>query len=228
MSARQARCLRFMVLLVTVTGIISASVSAFAAEFVIAEPTGQVSETYGLNVPPPRPVNPPGVARGAGDAYGVVNTDNLFLRQGDSPLYAPVGILDGGTELILLGWNGRANDVWWYVQVGDMLGWAKAEFIVLRGDASDLPVVAVTGGAARPSFYIGSENWLYEAPNYGSTILCLVPGNLFYYVIGQDRSTPDFYEVEVTCDTGAQLTGWIPVINGILRNTSGVSIPVTW
>lgn len=217
---------RVVLIIVGCIVVFSAAALSAAAQAVIDG--GGVGPAYGLNVNPPRPVNAAGVAVGR-SAYGVVNTDNLFLRQGDSTDYAPIGILDGGTELILIGTNGQSgNNFWWYVEVGGLRGWAKGEFIALRGDASDLPIVTARGTFTPASFYIGGENWLYSAPDYGSQELCLLPGNLFYVVIGQDRNaSPDFYQITGACDTGAVLTGWIPAPNGILRNTAGLSIPVT-
>jgi hypothetical protein len=161
------------------------------------------------------------------DAYGIVNTDNLFLRQGDAATYATIGILDGGTELLLLGSNGKLDgDLWWYVEVGGLRGWASAAFIILRGNASDLPVVPVLGEPADPVLYIGGENWVYEWPDYGAPILCLAPGGRFYLIVGQDAPVANFYEVEAICEIG-EVTGWIPAPFGIVRNAANVAIPIT-
>lgn len=219
--------LRFLTLFVCVFTLLLSATSAFALT-VIFEPSpvdGRVSPSYSANDIPPRPVNPLGLAP-AQRAHGIVNTDNLFLRQGDDVTYATIGILDGGTELFLLGTNGKAGDsLWWYVEVGGLRGWASSQFIILRGNASGLPVVEVLGEPATPVFYIGSENWVYAAPDYAATILCLAPGNRFYEIVGKDFETANFFLVEATCEIG-DVTGWIAAPFGIVRNTGQVTIPV--
>jgi hypothetical protein len=201
-----------------------------AAEFVISEPSdGRVSPAYALNSTPPRPVLTPPEAIPADlteGAYLIVNTDNLFMRQGDAPEFAPVAILDGGTALIPLGTNGD-DPLWWYVQVGGERGWVKDEFVVLRGDARGLPEVEATGTLTLPRLYTGGENFIRTAPLYLRNYICLFPGDLEYEVIGR-TSDSDWLEIRGTCDTGALVEGWIPADNGLLRNPAGVAIPVTY
>src|SRR5690606_23689561 len=113
---------------------------------------GETSEPVALNTAPPRPVNPPGLPQVL-PGYAVVNTDNLSLRSGDSPRYEMLGVIDGGTELVVLGRNDDRS--WWYVQVGGMRGWVSSEFLALRGDLTGLPEVPVTGNLTQPYIYIG-------------------------------------------------------------------------
>jgi len=201
-----------------------------AAEFVISEPTdGRTSPAYPINGVPPRPVLTPPEAIPADlteGAYLVVNTDNLYMRQGDDPTYAPVAILDGGTALIPLGIN-ATEPLWWYVQVGGERGWVSGEFVVLRGDASGLPEVEAEGERTLARLYVGGENFIRSAPLYERNYICLFPAGLEYEVIGR-TSDDDWFEIRGACDTGAVVEGWIPAANGLFRNTAGVVIPITY
>ncbi|MFN8528481.1 MAG: SH3 domain-containing protein [Anaerolineae bacterium] len=195
------------------------------------EQDGRVSPAYPLNVAPPRPVltPPETIPTNLNEAaYLIVNTDNLFVRQGPAPEYAQVAIVDGGTSLIPLGWNGNTQNVWWYVQVGGMRGWVRGDFLYLRGNASDIPIVSSTEGQhAIPRLYVGSENFLRTAPTFDRNYICLIPGNLEYEIIGRTSDTT-WYEISATCDTGAQVEGWITAESGLFRNPGDEYIPVTW
>ncbi len=225
------RRIRVLALAGLVLALVAAALPAAAAEFVIFEPgDGRVSPPVPLNSAPPRPVLTPPESLPADltdGAYLVVNTDNLYMRQGASPEYAPVAIVDGGTSLIPLGWNGVTNDVWWYVQVGGMRGWVRGEFVYLRGDARGLPIIDSQGTLTLPRLYVGWENFLRSAPTYDDNYICLFPGNLEYEIVGR-TSDSTWYELSVRCDTGRVVEGWLPAENGILRNPAGVYIPVTW
>jgi uncharacterized protein YgiM (DUF1202 family) len=191
--------------------------------FVIQAADGETSEVVELNTAPPRPINPPGLPRMM-PGYAVVNTDNLNLRSGDSPRYEIVGIVDGGTELVVLGRNKDRS--WWYVQVGGMRGWVNSEFLVLRGDLTGVPEVPVEGVIAQPRMYIGFTGTpVLALPQPGSPVLCGIEGNKEYAIVGRTtRST--WFEIEITCD-GVEDTGWVLAEQGFLRNPANVRIPVS-
>ena len=194
--------------------------------YVLQPVDGETSDPLELNAIPPRPINPPGMPE-MQPGYAVVNTDNLFLRSGDSPRYEVIGIVDGGTELIVLGRNDDRS--WWYVQVGGMRGWSKSEFLVLRGDLTGVPEVPVLGSFTQPSMYVGyTQTQVNTLPRVGSETLCLVDGNLNYAIVGR-TSNSTWYEVEVPCGADAELiTGWILAERGIVRNPANLRIPVTF
>ena len=198
--------------------------SAIGEDGIIIFPAdGVTSEPVALNVAPPRPVNPVDLVRSQ-PGYAIVNTDNLNLRTGDGPRYEKIGVLDGGTELIVLGRN--ADRSWWYVQVGGLRGWVSSEFLVMRGNLTDVPIVPVTGQFALPSLYVGySGNAVYELPLPGAAVACYIPGNLMYPITGRTSSTA-WYEIEANCD-GELKAVWIPAELGIVRNEGDVAIPVT-
>ncbi len=187
---------------------------------------GGVSQPYDPNSAPPRPVNPPDVVESL-PGYAVVATDNLFIRTGDGAQFAPIGVLDGGTELIVLGQNGKSGDaLWWYVEVGGMTGWVKSSLLYLRGDLTGVPVVPSNGEITPPTLYVGADNnQIYNTPSAGGRWLCNIPGNLVYTVVAQDAKTAAWYRIEATCDDQPAL-GWIQADRGILRNPGGVDIPV--
>ncbi len=188
---------------------------------------GVTSEAVPLNTAPPRPENPVGLAE-ALRGYAVVNTDNLSVRSGDGAEYTLVAIVDGGTQLVVLGRNEFAGDAetWWYVQVGDVIGWVSGEFLYMRGDLSHVPEVPVTGDLIQPRFLlIREEAPLYVSPSFNATGICTLPGGLEYFVIGRDEDII-WYEIEAECD-GAPVTGWIPAYLGAIRNPAAQFIEVT-
>jgi hypothetical protein len=185
---------------------------------------GRTAPSVEANDAPPRPVNPPGLAELL-PGYAIVNTDNLFLRSGDNADYTPVGIVDGGTRLVVLGSNGGDPELWWYVEVGGLRGWAKSEFLILRGDLRGLPIVPVQGEISPPTLYIGVENPILTVPAIGAGVVCVLPGGLLYPVIAQDTLEASWYQLEVNCN-GTIVQGWIPASAGLLRNTGRVDIPV--
>jgi hypothetical protein len=192
--------------------------------FVLQPADGETAEPLALNTVPPRPINPSGLAE-TQPGYAVVNTDNLFLRTGDGPRYEVIGIVDGGTHLIVLGRNKDRS--WWYVQVGGLRGWVSSEFLVLRGDLTGIQEVPVTGSFTAPSLYVGFPgNLVYTLPRVGAAPLCALPGNTEFRIVGRTSNTA-WYEIEITCD-GQELTGWLPADLGIVRNPAGVRIPVTF
>lgn len=192
--------------------------------FVLQPADGVTSAPLELNNIPPRPVNPEGLAESQ-PGYAIVNTDNLFIRTGDSARYEVIGIVDGGTRLVVLGRNDDRS--WWYVQVGGMRGWVSSEFLVLRGDLTGVPEVPVTGRFTPPSLYVGYPgNLVYALPIAGTGTLCALPGATSFEIIGR-TSNSAWYEIVFTCDD-AELTGWLPAELGILRNPANVAIPVTF
>lgn len=190
--------------------------------FVLQPADGETAAPVPLNAAPPRPINPEWLAEGQ-PGYAVVNTDNLNLRSGDSPRYTVVGIVDGGTRLVVLGRN--ADRTWWYVQVGGLRGWVNAEFLILRGDLTGVPEVPVLGEYTQPSFYLWVDTPLLALPRPGAPALCAVPGWLSYQIVGRDAGS-NWYQIAAACG-GVDTAGWVLAEQGAARNPAGVFIPVT-
>ena len=193
--------------------------------FVLLPADGVTSAPLELNAVPPRPVNPPALLAGQ-PGYAVVNTDNLFFRTGDSPNYSVIGIVDGGTELAVLGRNEERT--WWYVQVGGLRGWVKGEFLILRGNLTGVPEVPVLGSLTQPSLYVGyTGNPVYSLPNNFGGAVCAIPGNREFAVVGRTAAS-DWFLLEVPCgeDGEANALGWLQADRGLLRNPAGLVIPV--
>lgn len=183
---------------------------------------GVTSPSVPLNSAPPRAVNPANVVA-TQDGYAVVNTDNLNIRSGDSPSYTVVGIVDGGTRLIVLGRN--ANRSWWYVQAGDIRGWVNAVHLVLRGDLTNVPVVRAVGEMIPPTLFVYADQPLRSAPLDSAGVLCVIAGNQEYVIVGRNANRT-FYQIEAVCN-GVPTTGWMPLEVGALRNPAQLSAPVT-
>ena len=197
----------------------------------LASADGSVGPSVPLNTAPPRPVNETELVE-ALSGYAVVNTDNLFLRSGPGVEYTPVGIVDGGTRLIILGRSeaGLADtddQLWWYVEVGGLRGWVNSAFLALRGDLSGITVVEPQGELIPAQVYVGFNGTpLLSAPSTGSAWVCPIVGDLFYEVLARDSATANFYYVEATCQDGTAAEGWLPLESVIYINNGGVNVPI--
>lgn len=183
---------------------------------------GVASPSVPLNAQAPRPLNDSGSLAGQ-RGYLLVNTDNLFVRSGDSVGYTVVAIVDGGTQLIVLGRNPKAS--WWYVQAGEVRGWVNNVHVTVRGDLRGVPVVNPIGTLIPPTLFLFAENPLRAAPNNSATVLCNIPGNLEYLIVGRNQNRT-WYEIEASCN-GLTVRGWMPLDRGVLRNPARLSAPVT-
>jgi hypothetical protein len=185
-------------------------------------PDGTTSPSVALNTDPPRPTNPQGIGRLQPDGYLIVNTASLNLRSGDGPQYTIVGRVRGGTELLVHGTNERRT--WWYVEVGDIIGWVNGELLIARGDLRRVPVVPVLGELFLPRLFVYRANPIYQAANLQSGQLCVIDGDLEYTIVGQIMDG-SWFAIAAVCD-GEAVTGWIEAEQGALRNSGDLRIPV--
>ncbi|NDJ59943.1 MAG: SH3 domain-containing protein [Chloroflexi bacterium] len=201
-------------------------VADLARQIITVPADGRPGPSVPLNETAPRPVNPAGLAE-VFEGYAIVDTDNLNLRSGDGPQFTVVGVLDGGTRLVVLGSNGEEDpdDLWWFVEVGGVRGWVKSEFLILRGSLANVPEVPVRGEINQPSLYIGVRNPIYNIASLGSRVICEVPGDLFYPVTARDSEEASWFQIEAVCNNRL-VRGWIPAELGLLRNNGGVFIPI--
>jgi hypothetical protein len=208
----------------TASGTELATVSGLQAPLDLEEITGGTAPALPLNATAPTPITINNINTVFGlSGYGIVNTSRLNMRTGDGVQYAPVAILNGGTELVILGRN--ANDSWWYVQADNVVGWVNTEFLLLRGDLRATPQIPVDGEIRPPRFVVYSTSTLYQAPDAFTTPVCEIAGNLEYAVIGRDEES-NWYQLEATCD-GNAVTGWIAADRGALRDPAQRFIPQT-
>lgn len=202
--------------------------SVFAAD--PDDPDGFTAPPVPLNTAPPRPVNDVEEVE-ALSGYAIVNTDNLFLRSGPGVDYAPIGIVDGGTRLIVLGRSDAglpdgSDQLWWYVEVGAMRGWVNSGFLYLRGDLSDIEVVDPHGIIRPATVYVGFTGTpLLSEPSTGSAYVCTLMGDLFYEVLSRDSETANFYYVEATCEDGTIAEGWLP-LESVIFVEGGAAVPI--
>ncbi len=183
---------------------------------------GDTSPAVGLNGVPPRGGNLNEVVEQL-IGYLIVNTDNLSVRSGDGPEYTLVGIVDGGTRLVPLGHNEKFT--WWYVQAGDLIGWVKAEFLIARGDLTDVPIVESQGEITQPRLFVFIDLPLLSSPDDRSLPLCSIDGDQEYLVVGRDAAI-EWYEIQAICGSTV-VKGWVPAEQGGIRNPAAQFIPVT-
>jgi hypothetical protein len=183
--------------------------------------SGVTSPSVGVNTLPPSGENSDDDIA-AQPGYAIVNTGYLNLRSGDGPEYTIVGRVAGGDNLIVLGRNKPMS--WWLVQAGDVVGWALGDFLFLRGDLTDVPVVVPVGEIALPRFFLYSDNVLRKTKSPESDALCTVAKNLEYEIVGRN-SNLSRVKVNAVCDN-TPVQGWLSVDQGAVRNTGDVAIPV--
>jgi hypothetical protein len=181
-----------------------------------------VSPSVGLNTPAPNVEN----ARGLVDnlaGYAIVNTGFANLRSGDGPGYTKVGVVANGDELIVLGRN--ATRTWWYVRAGDVSGWVLGSLLILRGDLSDVPVVATAGEIIPATLFVPApRNLIYNGLQSTSVVICEAAGGLEMLIKGISFNQ-SWILIEAVCTDGRVVEGWIASDRGFIRNPAGLSIP---
>lgn len=183
--------------------------------------SGVTSPSVAVNVLPPSGTNSDADIA-ALPGYALVNTSFLNLRSGDGPEYTIVGRVDGADKLIVLGRNESLS--WWFVKAGDVVGWVISDFILLRGDLTDTPVVVPVGEIALPRFFLYSDNVLRATAAAGSEGLCTVAKSLEYEIVGRNADLSQV-KVNAVCNN-TPVQGWLAVDQGAVRNIGNVAIPV--
>jgi len=133
----------------------------------------------------------------------IINTGFLNIRSGPGAGFSSVTTVPGGTALTLLGF--APDGVWWYVQGTFGRGWLNSEFVLLRGDASSLPVIRDFSGAqmARPVAIVSNAVTLYAAPDTTLGIVGALSGPIEVDVVAR---TEEGDWVQVATDIGF---GWV-------------------
>jgi uncharacterized protein YgiM (DUF1202 family) len=183
--------------------------------------SGVTSPSVAVNILPPSGTNSDADIA-ALPGYALVNTSFLNLRSGDGPEYTIVGRVDGGDKLIVLGRNESLS--WWFVKAGDVVGWVISDFILLRGDLTDVPEVVAVGEIALPRFFLYSDNVLRATAASGSEGLCTVAKSLEYEIVGRNSDLSQV-KVNAVCNN-TPVQGWLAVDQGAVRNIGNVAIPV--
>lgn len=180
-----------------------------------------ISPSVPLNAVAPRPDNPDAVEATRGIA--VVLADNLNLRSGGGIAYTVVGVLDGGTRAQVLGTNQART--WWLLEVDDLRGWASNEWIALRGDFRETPILPAEGVIQPPTFLFYSANFIYERPgNLDEWRVCRVTANIEHPIAGISVNQ-EWFLLDATCEDGRVASGWARNDWGAFRNPGGVTIP---
>lgn len=157
--------------------------------------------------------------------YAIVNTSFLNLRTGDGPEYTKVAVVRGATRAVVLGRNREFS--WWLLEVGGIRGWANAEFLILRGDLTDVPVLEAQGELQPFTALTFLPQPIFrEKSNLNRDFICnVVPGEHTL----RARSAPDspnYYLIQAPCEDGRIAIGWIGSDRLVIRNPAGQAVPV--
>lgn len=179
-----------------------------------------------INQPIPQPDNVIGVAE-TQEGYLVVTTLNANLRSCDQPTCSRVGIVNSSDFLVALGTNGESGDrLWWYVQAGDVRGWIWGDLVVVRGDLTNLPIIATEGEPAQATVYIGyTGNPIYNVLGESAQAICSVQASDNYPLLGRNFDTTWVF-IEAQCTDGTTVQGWMNANNVAIRNTGEVFVPI--
>jgi uncharacterized protein YraI len=133
----------------------------------------------------------------------VVNTAFLNIRSGPGAQFTAVATVSGGTELPVIG---LASDKVWYLVVGPFgQGWVNNEFLLFRGDISNVPIIRnAVGTLASPTATIVNAVVLYAAPNTALGTVGALSGPVNVPVVAR---TSDFQWVQLNTSIGF---GWVP------------------
>jgi hypothetical protein len=184
----------------------------------------QTSPSIGINESVPSDENDPELVE-ALPGYAIVNVAYANLRSGPAPEYSRVGVVGGGSYLIVLGRN-EGNVRWWYVQSGDLIGWVSGELVVGRGELSNLPIIETQGEFVPATLYVGFVgNPIYDQLSLAGKITCNITGGGEFILLGRSFNEA-WYKIEATCLDGRPVTGWIAADRGFVRNPSGLLIPI--
>lgn len=186
---------------------------------------GETSPSVPLNTVPPIASNVNNVEQVYNlSGHLVVNTARLNMRSGAGVQYTRVGVVTGGTELIVLGANNARS--WFYVQVGTMRGWVSGDYVVVRGNISEVSLLPGGGEIQPPRFILYLPQPLLAGPGTNTSVLCSLLANQEFNIIGRDPEA-NWYQVQGSCSDGQVIQGWIRAEWGAVRNPARQRIPVT-
>lgn len=182
---------------------------------------GITSPSVPLNGTPPTATNARDL-RGLYPGILIVDAVTANLRSGAGTQFTVVGLVEGSTQLIVLG---RDEDrAWWYVQVGDLIGWISSSLVIISGDLTEVPVVPSLGEVYPPRLYIYRDNAIRLSPNARSLVLCTLEGPLEYVITGQNADG-SWLRIEAVCNERT-VNGWLRESTGAIRNSGDLSIPI--
>ncbi|MDZ4669271.1 MAG: hypothetical protein SH821_00235 [Phototrophicales bacterium] len=182
------------------------------------------SPSVGINESSPLVTNPENIGRDY-EGYLIVNTFRANLRSGAGTRYTIVARVSGGTELIVAGVN--EDRTWWFVQVADVFGWIANDLTLVRGNLSNIPILApeeVQGEILPPRFYLWITSPLYAGSSSTSGVICQLQGDLEYVIIGKNGDS-SWYLVQAYCNNNTWVEGWFPAEFGAIRNLGNLPIP---
>lgn len=142
------------------------------------------------------------LAQGSGP-QAIVNVQHLYQRTGPGPEYIVQGVHGGGAFLPVIGRTPYSS--WWQVDTQFGAGWVSDEHVLIRGDASQVPIVTEYGLLAPPdAIVIAYPVPAYQLPNPGSQVIGMAPGEAVYPIHGRSYHPGTetwFWMVQTTAGT---------------------------
>jgi len=176
-----------------------------------------------VNADAPREVNDDELIASQ-NGYAIVNAFAANLRSGDNPVYSIVGVVRGNDRLVVLGHN--EDESWWYVQAGEIRGWIWSDLVFLRGDLTDVPVIATVGERTPATIVVGLDgNPIFDVLSLDGNIVCNIKGGREYVLYGRNSNT-SYVWIQGECLDGTMAWGWFESQWGAIRNTGRVPVPV--
>ncbi|MCA9961822.1 MAG: SH3 domain-containing protein [Anaerolineales bacterium] len=138
---------------------------------------------------------------------GLVNTSALNVRSGPDVAYPSVAVVNGGTQLNLIGRS--SSNVWVKVSLADgQQGWVNASLLILSADISYLPEASAPALTTSPQAVInGGALNVRSGPGVGYNVVATVYGGQVVNLLG--RSSGNSAWVKVSLSSGTQ--GWLNI-----------------
>lgn len=151
----------------------------------------------------------------------IVNTGALNVRSGPAPNTSVLGVVPGGTEMVVTGQNPAGT--WWRVESPFGGGWVSAYYVIFRGVHAAVPVVAEPAGTPETPTAIVNTGRLNvrSGPGVEYAVLTSVPGGTRMAVTGRHPTLP---WMRVEGDFGV---GWVRILYTIFRGDWNVVPRVT-
>ena len=150
-------------------------------------------------------------------SYGIVNTSYLNLRSGDGVKFASLGVINGGSQLEIIGRN--LDSSWYLVSDGELSGWVRSAYVILSSmSARGYPIVARADFAAlAPNIALVNSAYLNlrEGAGVDYEIVQVLSGGISTTLIGRNV---DWSWVYVELEDGS--VGWLNTSNVILRGAT--------
>ena len=153
--------------------------------------------------------------------YVIVNTSYLNVRSGPGADYTVVQTASGGTELDVTA--STPDGIWFQVQGAFGSGWVNSEFVIFRGNFSNVSIIsyaAAIGTTSVPEAIVSAPVNVYLGAGVETGLLGTAPAGLVLPVIGR---TANGAWLQVQTGSGI---GWV-LYSTVTFRGSNSAVPVT-